>query len=289
MQQNAVTLCLILAHIRTRYLTDVQYSDTLLTMNGTDVLLTARQLQDLLQVDRITIYRMLADGRLRGFKVGGQWRFSRQAIERWLYEQRTSRASPVPASTAGNLQPSPEALPLSCIQAVQEILAQALGVGAVTTAMDGTPLTPLANCCEFCDLIQRSAEGRRRCAASWRASAAEKGRAPRPTICHAGLHSVWGPIEVQGRYVAAAHAGQYLDQPPLDKAWTDRIRELASACGLDPQALCLALDRVPVLDSGRQQQLSRLLQRMVFAFSEIGEERLSLLGRLQRIAEITQV
>ena len=52
-----------------------------------DALLTVRHLQDLLQVDRITIYRMLDDGRLRGFKVGGQWRFSRQAIEGWLHER----------------------------------------------------------------------------------------------------------------------------------------------------------------------------------------------------------
>lgn len=49
-----------------------------------DDLLTTRQLQELLQVDRITIYRMLNDGRLQGFKVGGQWRFSRQAVELWL-------------------------------------------------------------------------------------------------------------------------------------------------------------------------------------------------------------
>ncbi len=49
-----------------------------------DDLLTTKQLRDLLQVDRITIYRMLYDGRLHGFKVGGQWRFSRQEIEAWL-------------------------------------------------------------------------------------------------------------------------------------------------------------------------------------------------------------
>ena len=59
-------------------------------MNDRDTLLTARQLQELLQVDRITIYRMLSDGRLEGFKVGGQWRFSRQAIQGWLKEQQAN-------------------------------------------------------------------------------------------------------------------------------------------------------------------------------------------------------
>ena len=46
-----------------------------------DDLLTTRQLTDLLQLDRTTIYRMLNDGRLPAVRVGGQWRFSRQAIE----------------------------------------------------------------------------------------------------------------------------------------------------------------------------------------------------------------
>jgi excisionase family DNA binding protein len=258
-------------------------------MNGTDALLTVRQLQDFLQVDRITIYRMLGNGRLRGFKVGGQWRFSRQSIEGWLHEQQASLEALGPPRAADELRPSAEALPLSCIRAIQEIFAQALGVGAVTTEGDGTPLTPVANCCEFCDLILGSATGRQRCVASWRASAAEKQGTPRPATCHAGLRYVWGWIEVQGRFVAAAHAGQFLDQQPVDEAWSDRISELAAACGLDAQEMRQALNRVPMLDRDRQQQLARLLNRMLLTFSEIGEERLNLLGRLQRIAEITQL
>ena len=45
-------------------------------MNIMNDLLTTRQIEEILKVDRITIYRMLGDGRLRGFKVGGQWRKS---------------------------------------------------------------------------------------------------------------------------------------------------------------------------------------------------------------------
>jgi excisionase family DNA binding protein len=255
-------------------------------VNETGVLLTVRQLQELLQVDRITIYRMLGDGRLRGFKVGGQWRFSRQAIQGWLHDQQASLETVVPPRATDDLHPSAEALPLSCIRAIQEIFAQALGVGVVITVAEGTPLTPVANCCEFCSLILQTKVGRERCVASWRDSAAEK-EGMVPPKCHAGLHYVSGRIEVQGRCVASAHAGQYLPQPPDGEAWTARNRELAVALGTDVQDLRQALDRVPVLDRNRQQQLSRLLKRMASTFSEIGEERLNLLGRLRRIAEIT--
>jgi len=244
-------------------------------MSDMDALLTTRQLQDLLQVDRITVYRMLNDGRLRGFKVGGQWRFSRRAIERWLQEQRADLDVAEPPRTAAELQPSAETLPLSCLQAIQDIFAEALGVGAVTTAVDGTPLTTLSNSCEFCNLIFNTATGQQRCVASWRAAAGQPATTPQLATCHAGLRYVWGRIEVQGEFVAATHAGQFLDAPPDDATWQARIAELAAATGVDGQKLRQALARVPVLDEARRQQVLRLLQRVAATFSEIGEERLN--------------
>jgi len=267
-------------------------------MNRIDTLLTVRQLQDLLQVDRITIYRMLDDGRLRGFKVGGQWRFSRQAIEGWLQEQQASLEAlkpPAEPETGGSVQPSPEALPLSCVQAIQGIFAQALGIAAVTTTLDGIPITGVDNSCRFCDLILDTKAGRQRCISSWRAAAAERaslastaaGSAPQLATCHAGLCYAWSPIEVAGQLVAAVQAGQFLDRPPDQAGRQGKLAELAAATGLKVRDLQAALAFVPVLDRDRQQQVTRLLQRMATTFSEIGAERLNLLGRLQRIAEIT--
>jgi excisionase family DNA binding protein len=45
-------------------------------------LLTTNQVQDLLHVDRTTIYRLVESGRLPAIRVGKQWRFSRPEIER---------------------------------------------------------------------------------------------------------------------------------------------------------------------------------------------------------------
>src|SRR4051794_39030975 len=44
-------------------------------------LLTVKEVQDLLKIDRITVYRMLRNGRLTGVKIGHQWRFSRSEID----------------------------------------------------------------------------------------------------------------------------------------------------------------------------------------------------------------
>ncbi|MEJ2211034.1 MAG: helix-turn-helix domain-containing protein, partial [Anaerolineae bacterium] len=115
-------------------------------------LLTTKQLQELLQVDRVTIYRMLKDGRLEGFKVGGQWRFSRQTIEQWLYEKRAP-LDPVVSSPDTSVPSSePQLLSPSCLQAIQDIFAEALQVGAVITSVEGTPLTNVSYACRFCQM-----------------------------------------------------------------------------------------------------------------------------------------
>lgn len=258
-------------------------------MMDKDTLLTARQLQDLLQVDRITIYRMLNDGRLQGFKVGGQWRFSREDIERWLQEQQASLGVHGAPSAARDTQPSSESLPLSCVQAIQGIFAEALGVGAVTTDLDGIPVTTISNSCAFCDLILGTEQGRSQCIDSWRVVAGVPQRQnAQIATCHAGLSYVWAPIVIRGETVAAIYAGQFLDQAPNEQAWFNRIAELSVATGATVASLQHALASVPVLDGGRRDQVPRLLSRVAETFSEIGEERLLLLSRLQRIAEMTQ-
>ena len=36
-----------------------------------------------------TVYRLVKCGRLPGFKVGGQWRFSRSILEAWVADELT--------------------------------------------------------------------------------------------------------------------------------------------------------------------------------------------------------
>ena len=97
-------------------------------------LLTARQVQTMFGVDRSTVYRMAEDGRLPAIKIGRQWRFRPEEIERLLV------ASPGAAMLNG----TPPALPASAA-AVVEIAADLLGVMMVATDMHGRPLTDVAN------------------------------------------------------------------------------------------------------------------------------------------------
>jgi excisionase family DNA binding protein len=259
-----------------------------------DELLTTRQVQELLQVDRVTIYRMLNDGRLQGFKVGGQWRFSRQGLDRWLQEQQAvSQAAGIGRPAQGPDSSGPD-LALSCMQPIQDILADALQVGAVVTGLDGQPLTTPSNPNAFCSLLLDSA-ARQLCLDWWRRAGRGLGAKPQFLTCHAGLRYACGRIDVQSQPVAVLFAGQFLDRgrAPGDEGRAARLAQLAEARHgtgpASPAALQQALAAVPSLDSDEQARLLRLASRVATTFAEIGEERARLMGRLRRIAEMTNL
>jgi excisionase family DNA binding protein len=49
--------------------------------------LTVKELSVYLKVHPSTIYRQLKRGRLPAFKVGSDWRFNVESIDRWRLEQ----------------------------------------------------------------------------------------------------------------------------------------------------------------------------------------------------------
>jgi excisionase family DNA binding protein len=49
--------------------------------------MTVRELADYLRVHPSTIYRLLKEKRIPAFRVGSDWRFNREAIDRWQLEQ----------------------------------------------------------------------------------------------------------------------------------------------------------------------------------------------------------
>jgi excisionase family DNA binding protein len=247
-----------------------------------DDLLTTKQLQDLLQVDRITIYRMLNDGRLHGFKVGGQWRFSQREIEIWLQEQQSKLDPSVSPTPSSHMQPSPQTLPLSCVEAIQGVCAEALEIAAVTTDLEGSPLTDISNSCAFCDLILSTEHGRRRCAQAW----GRLGNGQAHT-CHAGLLCITAPIEVGGQSVAITAGCQFA--AARSGRWQEAMADVAAELALRVEDLKKAADSVRILPEEELTRISRLLRRVAGTFSEIGQERLSLLSRLQHIAEVSKI
>ena len=47
-------------------------------------ILTIREVADLLKINEKTVYKLAADAKIPGFKVGGSWRFDRATISKWI-------------------------------------------------------------------------------------------------------------------------------------------------------------------------------------------------------------
>lgn len=53
-----------------------------------DEILTLKEVAEYLKLAEKTAYRLAADGKLPGFKVGGSWRFKKIDIERWIEDKK---------------------------------------------------------------------------------------------------------------------------------------------------------------------------------------------------------
>jgi len=53
-----------------------------------DEILTLPEVAQLLKVAEKTVYTMVQKSQLPAFKVGGQWRFKRVDIDRWIEQQK---------------------------------------------------------------------------------------------------------------------------------------------------------------------------------------------------------
>lgn len=56
-------------------------------MNAEPRVITIAELGEYLRVHRSTLYRLLKKGQLPGFRIGSDWRFNVEAIDRWRMQQ----------------------------------------------------------------------------------------------------------------------------------------------------------------------------------------------------------
>lgn len=247
-------------------------------------LLTTKQMQDLLKVDRITVYRMLNDGRLKGIKIGNQWRFPQAEIDRILGEEKGA-----PEAEGGEDNGLAD-FPSNCVQDIQEIFAGIIGIGAITVTLRGDPLTEATYSNPFCKLIQSSPSGMQACEASWRKIALHTTGEPAFQICHAGMCYKRSIINLENDQPAAwLVAGQFYVTPPDREKESERFEQLAIKYNLPLSKLKEAASKIPVLNRAQQEQVEEWTPKVAGSIHSVLCERADLVNRLERIAEISMV
>ena len=242
-------------------------------------LLTTRQVQNLLKVDRITIYRMLQDGRLKGIKIGQQWRFQQSEVQRLL-----SGAAP-----EENLPDRTPPLPVHCLQAVQELFSRISRLGSVVMDTAGEPVTAVSGECSLCRMLHETPTGAQACRRSRQEMAAAAAAGEREFTCHAGLNCLAAPV-MDGEALAAWFlAGQVRLSPAAAEELAARARELAADYALPLSAVQEALRKVPVIPSDQHDLLSAWVIDAARAMESILQERAGFVQRMQQIADLTQI
>jgi len=57
-------------------------------------IMTLKEVAAYLKINEKTAYRLTAEGKIPGFKVGGAWRFKRGEIESWIDVQLNRKVAP---------------------------------------------------------------------------------------------------------------------------------------------------------------------------------------------------
>ena len=105
--------------------------------------------------------------------------------------------------------------------------------------------------------------------------------------CHAGLQYARARIEVHEEATAMLFAGQFYVDPPDPAEQEARVRKLALKHGLDSTELVEAAQDIAILDERKRNEIGAWLERVAGTFEHVGRERADLLGRLQRIADMS--
>ncbi len=178
-----------------------------MSQGATRPLLTALEVQELLHIDRSTVYRMAEDGRLPAIRVGRSWRFPADRIEALLDAGHTEVAAPATeapnvAPVAGSIGAGLSVVPTSAptapdhggesltdpvephlniesAGAVVEVAADLLGVMMVVTDMHGRPVTTVANQCTWFAAHADEPDVLDACVSEWRDLADHPDLSPR--------------------------------------------------------------------------------------------------------------
>jgi len=73
-------------------------------------ILTIREVADLLKINEKTVYKLAADAKIPGFKVGGSWRFDRATISKWIEKGSVADVAAVANDSGKEQIPAPATL-----------------------------------------------------------------------------------------------------------------------------------------------------------------------------------
>ena len=246
------------------------------------VLLTTKDLQELINVDKSTIYRMAEDGRLPAIKVGRQWRFPSDQITEMLGGVVDPPSDVRAAASGSAVRDLKHLLPTEAAQAIADLAADIFDVMAVVTDIEGNALTTVANPCGYFAAVQSQPEAIDRCVEGWRQLAVAVDLEPRFMPTHLGFLCARSFIRVGSELVGMLIVGGVTPEvwPPDDAT----IRRIGGELGVPVDVVADHVEETYYLDENHRRWVISLLPRLSDLISRLAAARSELLSKLDNIA-----
>lgn len=259
--------------------------------NGIVDMLTARDVQEMLKVDRSTVYRMADAGHLPAIKVGKQWRFPKKQFHHWFQAQVTPTAVPINQHLPTKIHPSSrkfeEMLPWEWLQIIQSTFAELLGVMVVVTDIQGRPINQVTNPCGFYTAVNQQPGAMSKFIESWRGLVTAVDLTPTFRLGHLGLLCARSMIavgtELKGMVIAGCIAPT--EWPPSPTT----VAEIAQRFNADPEFIQNHAKNVYVLDDSSKLRVLNTLPQIAALIAHIVDDRNQLIERLDAIASLAQL
>lgn len=158
------------------------------------------------------------------------------------------------------------------LQRMQDAFSNLTGMAALTTDVDGIPVTIGSNFSEFCMKYTRtSLIGNKRCEQCDKLGAEITMKNGKATayFCHAGLVDFAAPIVTHGKHVGCFIGGQVLAEPPD----LEHMRQVAEEIGVDPEEYIAAARKVTILDKNTIDKAAEFLYQVSGILSDIAYGR----------------
>lgn len=160
----------------------------------------------------------------------------------------------------------PELANLQALQHLQDHVAQAMNMAAITIDARGKPLTRGSGTSEFCRMVRSTPEGRARCLQSGLYAGVRAVRLKKPLVfdCYLGVTNVVAPILVKGKSVGSVICGQVLLKEPQVADVENIVKT-----GLGSEPIKAAFRKLPVISKSRIYTAAELLSSISHHLVEV--------------------
>jgi len=253
-------------------------------------LLTTKEVEKLMQLNRVTIYRLIREENFPAVKLGGQWRFPQQQVQTWLDSHGIERQpQPTPAVTVDPNDPR-QLLHSLEVTSLLSAFAASINLSVSVIDVEGDLVVDCPNArhpfCQYvrekngdtCMMAQNSA--------SHRVTDSQEAHLLR---CESGLYYLRAPVRFGGRIIAFVLMGPITVSENQPHEALNALDGFASVNGIDAHMLRQHYQTVQQFSASQVQILVKLLSQVMSTMLEVVSSRLSAVKRLNDIAQLVTV